>query len=93
LSEGVYVFELPLEDEAGLEYTGRITGKEIFATETGLPDFAVYLATDGRVIAYNGEEHAYWKVDDPEAELIDWLSPSEYAETLKALGLKPVVDL
>ena len=86
LSDGVEVHELQLEDEDGVAYVGRITGKHIAAD--------VYLTDDGRVIVYDDAKLKYTIVGDPREDL--QLPREEYLAVMDALGLDPtpeVIDL
>jgi hypothetical protein len=77
-------FELALEDEDGNPYTGRITGTAIDSDDKGRE---IYLTEDERVIVYDESKLDYWIVEDPERELEGWPG------ALRALGIKPVIDL
>jgi hypothetical protein len=84
-------YEVPLMDDEGNHYEGRITGKEI-AYEP-LRDISVYLTDDKRVIVHDGDNLQYRIIDDPVDQLRGWLPPALYADALYALGEKPVVHL
>jgi hypothetical protein len=86
-------YELELEDSEGRAYTGRITGKEIGWSVDG--DVIVYLTEDERVIVHDSGRLVYQELSDPVNQLPDWF-PNELgavANTLHALGEKPVIDL
>lgn len=84
-------YEIYLEDRDGRGYKGRITGAMLVRTND---DIEVYLTDDERVIVYDENKTEHWELDNPVAELRDWLvSDADYAEAMKALGESPVIDL
>jgi hypothetical protein len=88
------VYEVLLQDENGLEYTGRITGKMI----AGDQHVALYLTADRRVLAFYPDQMGYDRVDEPGQDLVQnllrvGLDQDEFADACRALGVKPVIDL
>jgi hypothetical protein len=83
--------QLDLEDDEGLPYTGRFTGRVI--AENDRNDVVVYVTEDERVILYDGERLNYWVVQDIESELADALELSAYQDACRALGIEVVIDL
>jgi hypothetical protein len=77
-------FELELTDSDDNPYTGRLTGTCIDSDGKGRE---IFLTDDERVISYDGDKGNYWVVDDPETELEGW------PNALRALGIKPVIDI
>jgi hypothetical protein len=88
------VHELELEDQDGRSYTGRITGALIASGGRDL-EYEVFLAQDGRVILHDSDRHQYEELQDPEEDLAGWResSPGAYADAMRALGIRPVIDL
>jgi hypothetical protein len=88
------VHEVEIVEDEG-SYTGRITGTRIgnYVVRGGKGLLAVYVTDDERVIVYDTERCKYWQVDDPQQELSDELAPADYADAMKVLGLKAIIDL
>lgn len=90
------VYEFALQDDDGLEYTGRITGRLVAGDHPSTG--AIYLTADKRVLVVWPEQMAYHRLDNPGEDLVQNLreyagSPEEFAQACSALGIKPVIDL
>jgi hypothetical protein len=91
-----YEVTLRHNDGAGLQYTGRITGKLIAGNDPEI--VAIYLTTDRRVLVVHADQGIYFRLDGDDKDLLDGLLISgidqdEFLEACQALGLKPVIDL
>ena len=89
-------FKLPLEDEEGNAYIGRIAGKIIGVDRDRS---TVFLTEDERVIGYDREHGRYWILEDNadaslEDSLHNWLpDDTEYMRAMAALGEVPEINL
>lgn len=86
------LYEVEMEED-GFPYVGRIEGKLL--AEAGI--YAIYLAVDGRVIAYQPDDKFVTVLDDPGEDLVNQLAqllPVEFLlPVCRKLGLRPVIDL
>jgi hypothetical protein len=91
LSDGIEEHEVDLDD-----VTGVITGKCLGVTDDGDAEF--YLTDDERLLVYDANRQQVSEVEDPEAELGEWIEQSGkdtevVASVMRKLGLKPRVRL
>jgi hypothetical protein len=81
--------EVFVEDNEGRTYLGRITGSLI--AQDGY--VSVFRTNDGRVLVYNESASKYLELDEPIAQLRQWLGNAAYADAVEELGETPVIDL
>lgn len=91
--EEVQTFEVEIEEDDSV-FTGRITGRLVFADER----YEIYVTTDRRVLGYDLHTRSYEElggsVEDLTNDLIDWFpSATVFAQVCEKLGIRPVVDL
>ena len=80
---------VPLENDSGAYYTGRITGALVY--NDGRVE--VFITDDERVIVYDLGELKHHVLQDPEEELRNTLDEDSYSTVMEALGISPVIDL
>jgi hypothetical protein len=86
--DGAGEHELELESPEGTRYTGVLTGKRVWWGES---DWSVYVTSDERVMAYNGDTCELRQVEDAE----DWSAADfdVYLALADALGQKARVEV
>jgi hypothetical protein len=89
LSEDVEVHELELEDNDGITYIGRLTGKLIASDDTN----DVYLTDDERVIVHDTDAATFYVTDDPREDLQRLKREEGYLDAMAALGLDPIPEV
>ena len=92
--ENAREYKFELHDRDGDPYTGRLTGKRIAAEDR----YEVYLTTDERVLVHDTDDATVWEAGtdegpDLEESLRAILDHDAFKDAMRALGIKPVVDL
>lgn len=82
-------FTLALENEDGIGYRGRFTGKLIARGEA----VEVYLTDSGNVLVYDPDKLTYW-TETPETDLQELIGDQDaYLEAMAALGREATINL
>jgi hypothetical protein len=87
---GLREIEIEVQSRDG-DYIGRFVGREIAYSDR--EEVAVFLTEDQRVILYHSGNRDYRVLENPVQDLRDQLTPELYADAMRALGERPVIDI